>query len=157
MQNKTKQTKRASSYGLRDADEGEDSERGTLECVVGAGGEGGGERGPVALHGDDAEDDHGRHEDEQHEVADGPDDPGRELPAQLGDEEGGDAQRDGAEEEAHGALADARVVQVRLAARALRLAVEDLPPHPVRVVLDEREPRELRSTKTVSQSVRWSQ
>jgi hypothetical protein len=121
--------------------------------MVGARREGGGERRLVALHGDYTEDDHGRHEDEHHEVADGPDDPGRELPAQLGDEQGGDAERDGAQEEADGALPDAGVVQVRLAARALRLAVENLPAHPVGVVLEEGEPRELHA-KTRIQAYR---
>jgi hypothetical protein len=35
--------------------------------------------------------------------------------------------------------------------------VEDLPPHPVGVVLDEREPRQLRAIKKDSQSIGWCQ
>lgn len=140
------QSKRVSTYGLRDADECKGGERYALVRFVRAG-ETGSERGIVALRGDHAKDDHDDHDYEHHQVADRPDDPGRELPAQLGDEEGCDAERDGAEEEADGALAHPGVVGVRLAAHALRLSVVDLPAHPVGVVLDEGEPRELRAKR----------
>jgi hypothetical protein len=132
----------STTYGLRDAEEREDGERHALHSFVGPI-EVVGERIVVSLGGDQAEDDQGHHRGEHHEVADGPDDPGRELPAQLGDEERRDAEGDGAEEQADGAHADAGVVGIHLAGAPLRHAVVDLPTHPVRVVLEEGEPREL--------------
>lgn len=144
------------TYGLGDADEREDDERDGLERRVRPG-ESGGERRPVPSHGHHADGDHHRHEREHEEVADGPDHLGRQPAAELGDHEGGDAERDGAEEQAHGALPDAGVVHVGLGRRALRLAVVDLPSHPVGVVLDEGEPRQLQKKKKKEKILRADQ
>lgn len=140
-----------STHSLWDADDREEGERGGPDLWVRPG-KVSGEGRVVPLGGDQAEDHHQRHDDEDEEVADGPDDLGRERAAELGDEERGDTEGDGAEEQADGALAHAGVVLGRLG--PLWDTVVNLPAHPVGVVLDEREPRELQwKTQTMSTQI----